>query len=229
MARCLAVLVVLVGCVTSKDIEGSDNGLLYPTIRGTVDLLRKPAPAPNRSQPLFAVEGGFTGGNGSFTEPLGTGQILRLDESLFQGPGDVRIDFRMREATLLVRAGKRLHQRINIEGIGGLGYNYFKVKANDGVEFDRKSFERFGPVLGVRLGWQALSWLEIYGRGTYLFLGPDNSSEQLEFGADFRVCNTVHLFLAYRLWRYQQEEIFESEADIDIRTDGIVLGLELRF
>lgn len=227
MVRGLVLVIVMGACAVSKDIDGSDTGLLYPTFRTTVDVFRKEPKGSSR--PLLGIEVGLSEGQGHFDEPVGPGEFIGLGPTNFNGPTTVHMDFRLREATVAARGGVRLKEKWNIEGLAGLGYNQFRLIASDGMQTEIDSQERWGPVIGARFGWQALEWLEVYARGQYLWLSTANVSEQLELGLDFRATKWLHFFTAYRTWRYTHDSFFENLADIDIRTDGVVLGVELRF
>lgn len=227
MVRGFVLVLMVAACAVSKDIDGSDDGLLYPTFRTTVQIVRKEP--KGKSRPLLGIEVGASEGMGHFDESLAVGQFLGFNGTEFRGPMPVHIDFRMREATVAARGGVRLAERWNIEGIAGLGYNQIRIRASQDGLVEAANQERWGPVVGVQFGWQALRWLELYARGQYLFLGLDNRSQQLELGVNFRATRWLHFFTAYRTWRFTHDAIFENVADVDIRTDGIVLGLELRF
>ena len=230
------LLFTLVGCATARDIEGRDRGMFLPTGRVWVNLLPEKEGDESVRGRVFGIEASATGGQGEFDIDLLSGETISAGGGTISGPATVRTEFTMIEASVAVRAGRRLGNRFNIHGIAGLGYHETKVKLTRGATRLDRSVNGIGPLLGVHIGFEATKWLEIYGRGSILFPNFNEfnlrESQQVEVGVQFNLSDAISLIAAYRLWRFQQEDFSlgpSPRTDIDIRAGGVVVGIVIRF
>lgn len=221
-----------VGCSSLHDIDGSDRTMLLPTGRAWINVLPDRPDEP-RSR-VFGIEINGTGGEGAFDIDLGIGDTISTADGSISGPTTVAVDFRMYEASIAVRGGVD-RKRFNFHGIVGLGYHSVDLDLLSARrERVATSVDEFGPLFGLHVGFEATEWLELYLRGSVLFLNLDEAlldaavSSQVELGARFSLCDTVSLIAGYRWWRYQQED-FNFSTDIDIRAGGLLVGVVVRF
>ncbi len=148
------------------------------------------------------------------------------ESTAIEGFSSLDGDYRIFEGTLGARLGGQ-YQRARFDLLTGLGYNEMKLSLSGSQSKDRES-NRLGIYLGLDVGVEAWEWLELYGRATFMALPIGASSGRHEIGARFFVHPSVGIALAYHGWRYRNDESFPN-SDIDIRTQGFLLGAEFRF
>ena len=57
---------------------------------------------------------------------------------------------------------------------------------------------------------------------------PFSQSDTLEAGISYGITPSVSLLAGYRRWRFEEEEFF-FDVDLDLRVEGIFIGLGLDF
>jgi hypothetical protein len=75
---------------------------------------------------------------------------------------------------------------------------------------------------------------EVYGRGTFSTMLHPSTSARGELGLRYSVQDTLRVFTGYRWWRYRYEEDsgpfgLSDELDVDIATEGLLVGMEISF
>ena len=119
---------------------------------------------------------------------------------------------------------------MRILGIFGVAYDHVDVDIGQGNNRVSKDRDRFGPVGGIELSWQMISRLALFARGTFAVLPSDSTSGQAEIGLDVMLNQAFSIVGGYRYWRYRLEEVTSaSDNDIDLETEGVFVGLHVRF
>ncbi len=227
----------------SKTIDAISDGIALPTFRAVfsghspqtppsqpnADTSRGgPAPAPQRVSNNVAFEISASYAGDEVEQDVAAGEVVRFDGQAFPGPTTLPFRYDMVEVSGSVRAGVDFG-RAQLAFLGGVGFNYFEgeIEGMDPRVRDREG--RLGPLVGAHLRIDLLEWLALYGRTTYLW-SITAGSGQLEGGVEFEPVEGLGLLAGYRYWRYRNTEWgSDTDSDINIVINGIVLGAEVRF
>jgi hypothetical protein len=232
----ILVLALAAACATpaNKEVTTSDGPVLYPTARVAVSFLPKSVSEGKDKHGVGEIEVDLTGTWGDGQQQLDAGERIRVGDFTRAGPATLNIDYTLFQAAAVARGGWRV-KNWEFLGFAGLGYIQSEIKVDDGVDGGRIKDDAVGPVIGLQVAWEPLKRLDVYGRAG-LLLATDVDSQQAELGVGYRVFEQGRLFLAYRWWRYEFEpDSFTAGTGddltnhIDLRTNGFVLGLEVRF
>ena len=209
-----ALVPVLLAACGGQNLVVRDTGAIFPTFRTTfLPSSRGPAPeddpgAPGprttwRSNLEFALSG--------------------VDDS-----ADNR-DYEMLEYSLAYRGGALVRKRWTFDGMIGLGYNDLDIQPLPGTS--KQNHDYYGLLVGAEIGFAATHKLGFYFRYTGLTTGVDRSGQR-EVGVSYSLTRVVRLFGGWRRWDLEIENAGLGPAgtfEIDLRTEGIVLGLGLDF
>ncbi|MHC4957111.1 MAG: porin family protein [Planctomycetota bacterium] len=224
-----------IGCATpaNKEITTSDGPIVYPTGRVAVSVLPRSTREGKTSYGIGEIEVDLSGGWGDGQQQIDAGEIIRVGDYVRSGPALLNIDYSLFQASAAFRGGWRA-KNWQFLGLGGLGYVRSKVKVNDGVDGGEVKEDSLGPLLGLQISFEPLKRFDLYGRASLLYT-DDNESQQAELGLGYSFVDWGRVFVAYRWWRYE----FEPDTvtiggndltnHLDLRTNGVVLGLEFRF
>ena len=209
----------LAGCTVSDGIEGSDD-TYFPTVRVVINDAQFADDQDPDAETRYtsAVELSVTGANGDF-DPDGT-VLTEADYSLI-------------EASVSWRGGIVVHDNLRFELVTGIGYVNADIEGMGMSGFSiSENTDRFGLLLGGRVGWEPIPRVELYARATALPLYLEALSTQLEAGVQYRPVDHVSLLLAYRRWDYESEDFgdfLSSSPQTDIELTGLTFGLVFDF
>jgi hypothetical protein len=193
---------VLAACVSGPDIDLRDEGVVVPALRVHVRPSSQPLVGPAANTAV--VEASYAAGTVAGIDDY---ELLSL-----QGRAQVGTD-----------PGEPLSARL----LGGVEFAWMRLEEGSTSAKD----EGFGPMLGTEVSWHCLEPLWLYARGTAAWCLPEMTSTQVEAGLSAWPVERCELFVAFRWWRVRREEIaiFGSDSDLDLRTDGLVLGAGIVF
>ncbi|MEE8105163.1 MAG: hypothetical protein V3T86_06480 [Planctomycetota bacterium] len=191
------------GCSSADQLKVRDEGVLFPTLRIRHEFERKgEADAP----------------------PQGWRGALELEVTGADDATEGK-EYRYVQGQLAVRV-ERAGERFDFALLAGLGYTDVSFK-NDTIDFQSTSGQ-LGGLLGLEGGVRLFPRARLYGRISTLLMPPFSQSDTIEAGISYRVSRAVHVLAGYRRWRYEEESIF-IDADLDLRAEGLFLGLGLDF
>ncbi len=208
----LALVPLLAAC-GGQDLIVRDDDAFFPTFRATYSPGRGPAPEADPDAPA---------------DPRGWGNSLEFALSGVDDSANSR-DYDMLEATFAYRGGATVRRVWAIEGLVGLGYNDLNIQPLPGVS--KQNHDYYGLFAGGEVRFAATHEIGLYFRATGLFSGVDNSS-QVELGVSYALNRVLRLFGGWRQWELELENAglgSAGEFDVDLKTQGIVLGLGLDF
>lgn len=199
---------LLVGaCGLGPDIRGKDRDALLGDARVFVNLARRPAD-PERAQPIRGIEVDVAGVRGDFTNSQ-TG----------------RADFDLLLSHVAFRFGAR-GKHVEFFGLAGVAGAHFDGRTSRGVATDD---EHLGVTGGFHFGWRATEWLVPYARVSAAQFVEDAHAVRAEAGVELRPCDALGIHAGYGYWEYEQRNSVWPEPDVDVTTQGLLVGLELRF
>lgn len=140
--------------------------------------------------------------------------------------------FSLLESSVSARGGGWGSETVQLEFIGGVAYSYLDVEVDTGGQTANPTLGRYGPLIGLQITWEVVPRVALYGRGTFAWLVPDTTSGQAELGLRLALSDNVRLIGGYRHWRYRHEDfdlMGSTQADLDVKLDGYVFGLDLSF
>jgi hypothetical protein len=120
----------------------------------------------------------------------------------------------------------------SLDFLGGLIWTRAEIEFTSGGSKLRSDRIGLGPQIGLELDYRFTPEFEAYGRATYgVLLGDLGASGQAEAGLRYKALDQLHFFLAYRHWRYRNEDILGNKGvgDLDLSSNGFLLGAEIRF
>ncbi|GAB4152587.1 MAG: hypothetical protein Fur0037_21390 [Planctomycetota bacterium] len=202
-----AAIALLAACSSGPDVSVQDHGIAMPAIRLDYMSARDSAPRGTRDSGL-GLE--VTGGGGSFAGGDGEYDLMSAQGHLYLAtPGTERF-----------RTGALL----------GLEYLSIDVsQRNSPTPIDDGG--SIGIFAGFDVGYECADRWEAYARATGTLLVPPSKSVRGELGLRFQPARSVEFFGAYRWWRLQRDDfdLLLTGADLDLHTDGPVLGMSLLF
>jgi hypothetical protein len=220
--RWIGGVLALAACTSNSTLDFEDHGILLPTLR--IELPKRATgptgapeaesagPAPSRGR--FGLCSELTYGSGSFAS--GSGDYELFSWQLFAYLGTDPAPEQPFAARLLFGT-EYLH--LDVDGAGSSG-----ATRDDGGSF--------GLAVGVETDFRCFPGGAVYARGTAGLLAPDTATARLETGLRVQPFDALELFAGYRWWRVRREDVldvFGSGLDIDMHTDGIVVGFGLVF
>lgn len=211
-AVAVAAACFLAGCASGPDANLQDHGILMPTLRFEFERAHRHRAQPADEPPRRSVGLGLevTGGGGSFAGGDGEYNLVSVQ-------GHVSLSTPTQE-------------RLRAAALLGLEYlNVDLTRQSATTEIDDGG--SFGPFAGFDVGYEVVDLLECYAHGTATALLPPSSSLRGELGLRFQPGPPLQLFLAYRWWRLQRDDVdlFGTNTDLDLHTDGVVFGMSLLF
>lgn len=205
----LAALASLAACASGPDVSLQDHGIFLPTMRFDYSTAQTQSPTEPRAR-NSGVGGELTGGRGSFAGGDGEYELVSVQGWMYLATPRLE---RLRAGALL-----------GLEYLGvDLEQRAVATEIDDGGSF--------GVLVGFDLGYEFVDRLEVYAHGTATALLPPSSSLRGELGLRWRPAPPLETFLGYRWWRLQREEagVFGVDSDLDLHTDGVVVGFGLVF
>ena len=200
-------------CTLGTDIKGTDSTPLMLAMR-----LRAPLGLEER---------------GAAKEPL---RIELAAETAFgdfrQKTSGVSTDYQLVQLGAGLRYSLSRGKEYSLDLLGGLIWNRAEIEFPSGGSKIRSDRIGFGPQVGLELDYRFTPEFEAYGRATYgVLLGDLGTSGQAEAGLRYKAMDQLHVFLAYRHWRYRNEDILGNKGvgDLDLSSNGFLLGAEIRF
>jgi hypothetical protein len=210
---------VLAACA-GQTVDVDDHGILMPTLRIEVPKhaagpsgapAAEPLPGPLPSRGPYGIDSELTYGSGSFQGGAGDYELLSWQILFYAGtdPAD----------------GNAVQARV----LFGTEFLHFDMRGA-GISDEGGSY---GVAGGFETDWLLSPVLAAYARGTGSALAVDTLALRGELGLRVQPLDQLEGFLAYRWWAVQRQDLFESllgtAVDIDLRTDGLVLGLGVVF
>ncbi len=145
------------------------------------------------------------------------------------GPG---ADFDLGSIQALARYRVLDQRRWRGAAMAGLELVDFQAAQSGSATFHR-SRTAIGPAVGIDLGWTAIDPVEVYGRGTFGALLESTSSLRGEIGLRTPIERHADIFVAYRWWQVEQEDLdillLANPRELKLRVEGLVFGMTLRF
>jgi hypothetical protein len=197
---------VLAGCTFHDAFRGTDRGATMPGARARWLVGDGSAPSdPDRVSYESTIEASFTHVDGDFTR-AGT-----------------RADYRFGNGHLAF-APEVSWRRLCLCPIAGLAYGDIEVENGTA----RASAEGLGATLGIQASWRGWRSLEPYVR--YVEAGdPEWHIARFEAGVEVGLCEQLGVQFAYARQTSRIDEVFSSNDGARIETEGLHLGLSLRF
>lgn len=140
------------------------------------------------------------------------------------------LDYNLSAAQFLLRYPLPTEPLLAVTPLLGVEALHFGTAAPNGLGLD--GFTSFGGAAGIDLRRRLLGGLSAYGRGTATWLFEPARSLRAEVGLSYVTEAQVELFAAMRWWRLSEDGVdlgLGGQRDLDLRTDGVVLGVGLRF
>jgi len=239
-------LVVLSSCNVSEDVKIHDQGVLFPTFRGSVGLIGPapgsliPIPAAARAekaagsiQPCLSIEGEFSYGSGDSSQIIAAGEHLDFRGVQFTGPAKIDSDYDLAVGEVGARGGMWIERMVGIEGIAGVAVESFDLEIESGGIRDSKRFLFVGPLVGAQLSVRPIPGITFYGRATGLpGLGGGDYVSSLkvgELGLEVMPVPWVGIFGGWRWVGLNLEHDDATRADIRMEVSGPVAGIHLAF
>lgn len=231
---CLFSLVLLGGCAgfsnfNSDDIRGRDRNGLQTSARLALDVWDVRA----------RREDGRDGG-GPVQAPWGP---VSIEFSVDAASGDFTspataswstTDYDLLEVAAAARSGTVFgaSEKLMIRGLLGVGFHHgsFDVAIPSQPNVTRDS-NRVGVVTGAEIGYRPVDALRLYGRST-IFLGLDAYSQKAEAGLEVELADSrIFVYAGWRHWTFERDDLslFSGSNNIDLRSQGLLLGLGMRF
>jgi hypothetical protein len=207
------VSALLAGCA-STDLEGSDRGVLMPTVRAVFDL-SEGGEGDQDSGPM-RFDHGFE------LAATGASDSMVLD-GVVGGPGDV--SYQALHGSALYRVGFD-GRRAAVHGLVGVGVDRVELTDNPLV---RGEEGYAGPMVGVEAELRVRDWFAPYLRLTTQVMDQGAFSQQFEIGARFPTCSAADVLVAWRSWDAEYEDLARTGQDLEVDWRGFVLGFGLRF
>lgn len=166
-------------------------------------------------------------GSGEFDQFVPAGESVALDDSIFQGPLTVELDYELSFLSAAYRLRLETAERSWLEGRVGLGVNELDATLRGVGEDDSDKLLGVGPFLGAAFVFGPADFFE-------LFLGYDftvavDSQErtigQFQLGARVDLTDRVGLLVAYRDLKYEAERDTSFRSDLDLGLSGAVVML----
>ncbi len=201
---------VVGSCGLGPDIRGEDRDALLGEARVFVDLARRPVD-PEGTRPIRGIEIEVAGVQGHFTN---------------QQTG--RADFDLLQSHVAFRLGAQA-KHVEFFGFAGVAAAHFDGRTSRGVATDD---EHLGVTAGFQFGWRATAWLVPYARVSAAQFVEDAHAVRAvraAAGVELRPSETLGLHVGYGYWEYEQNNSTWPEPDVDVTTQGLLVGLELRF
>ena len=209
----LALLLLLPACNLGTDIKGTDSTPIALALR--------------MRAPLGLEE------KGAAKEPL------RIELSAETALGDFRqkssgvsTDYQLVQLGADLRYSLSRGKDYSLDFLGGLIWNRAEIEFPSGGGRIKSDRIGLGPQVGLELDYRFTPEFEAYGRATYgVLLGDLGASGQAEAGLRYKALEQFHVFLAYRHWRYRNEDVLghQGVGDLDLSSNGFLLGAEIRF
>ncbi|MGH7149695.1 MAG: hypothetical protein ACREIU_03295 [Planctomycetota bacterium] len=227
------------GCTVSDGLEGRDRSAFFQNVRAVWSLRGEgggspasceAAGPPARPRELLALELDFAHARADTDQGLDLDDQIRLDGTIFSGPGDLRADSDFYSGSLALRGGARLAPQVAIEGLGGIAWYRLDLEVRSGGIREGDVFDSAGPMLGVQFTYEPLPALALQARGTTgVGLGADSAGVLTgELGLALEAARGVRILGAWRWWSY--DVIPEGvDSEIQLRLSGPAVGLEVRF
>ena len=234
-----ALLLAATACVgtidpAGGDVLGRDRSAWGTSARLSFDLTQVPV----RDEGPGAYD---TGSEYSYANTHGRWGPVGLEFHLDTMSGDFNApsgsnfndaDYLLFEGGLGVRGGVLIGERGNVQlrGMLGIGWTTLDLDLNAPGGTRSEDSTRIGFMQAIELGWRPREGIRAYVRGS-LFGSIDTIADRIEGGLEFDLAGReIYAFVGYRLWRFEQSDltIFNVQADVDLRSQGVFAGLGFR-
>ena len=240
------------GCNSSSEpVRGRDDDVFFPAVRVTVPFIGNertitrdlgypgagPSPEspsappgeppggapPVPAAPSLALDFDYGYGHGRSGQDLRLGQFLQLDNVVFNGPAHTSAGYDLHYFDVAVRGGVWFADRVGLEGMGGMGFQYARVEVESGGVRDTDITTRGSPLLGLQGTVKILRWLFVYGRGAWTL----GYLEAAEAGIEARPYRGVGLMGGWKWWDFETDR--DDRAALDLNFSGPFAGIHLSF
>lgn len=216
------ILVLATGCQTDQSLQARDSRSLAWSGRVNVD------PRSTRGTDALADAPRMV----SAWRPGIEVEVSYLDDSArhTSGPGRI-LDYTSVQATAAWAPEVKLWDRLSLGGrLGGgwLQHDFEHARGSAGTT--TATAAGFGLFGGAEIAVDVCPRLQVYGRYASLDL-HDHRSEYAEAGVKLGLSPSVWVFCAYRDSTLAQDSITLGPPlrELEVRTEGLVVGGELRF
>ena len=196
-------------------VEGEEDG-------------EEPSPPPI-IQPAMTFFGEYVQGRGESTQQLGPGDMITLDGRSIGGR--IRNDFDLNVGTVGLSGGLKVFDRVRLEGLVQMAAVHVDLESRRGAQKVTDDATSWGVGFGARGAWQPLEWFDIYGQWVMHVLVSDGvletSFRTYEGGIGIRPVPYVRCFAGWRRWDYDDEDSFDSRADLEMSGPTLGVGIEL--
>ncbi len=213
----VALLPALGAACASTDLEGSDRGLVFPTVRAVFDLDEEEGTEQDAGRMAFshAFEVSVTGVSDS----------MRVGGVGPGGGGSADVSYEALQGAALYRVGVA-GRRAAVHGLVGVGFDRVDLS---GDPLARGSEGYAGPMVGVEGELRVQDWFVPYLRLTAQMMDQGVVSQQFEVGLRVPTCSAADVTLAWRSWDAEYAELASTGQDLEVDWRGVVLGFGLRF
>ena len=174
----------------------------------------------------LAFELGWSGDDAE--QVLGSGEVLRLEDVTFTGPGTILHDYGLGTASFTVIQGK-IARGGGLVGLEiGANATVFDLESELAGARDGVRAETLGPLIGARVGWVTPLRVALRGRFAYTAEFPlDTSTDDAE-------TRTYELALQVPLgpwaaldagWRWKDYDSRREGSDVELDLDGLFVTL----
>jgi len=174
----------------------------------------------------------IAGGDGEAVETLAGGQVVRLNDVDFAGPGDVRLGFDHQFIGISFYGSRPLNG-FELEGELGFGRSTLDARASLGALSESAEFQGSGFYAGgsvsYQMDWPALLFYRL--RGFQGSAGGNVSTWEAQLGASLSINQTMAVSAGMQGWNYMLEPSGGPPApsDLDLTLNGPFLRLEFSF
>lgn len=201
-------------------------------ITGTSDDSAASPPRVARGQ--LALEIDYAAGIGGDDRQTNATGYVDFDGRRIPGAVTIQHNYDLHVATLGVRGGVRLFERVAIEGLGGLSVTAlrFRMRA-PGIRIQDTGVS-MGTHVGARVTVTPFPAFDLFAQGRFHVLrGLQGRRRRISLGTamvggDLHLTPTLSLFGGWRWWHYVEDVSSESDFD-DVRLSGPTFGALLRF
>lgn len=204
---CICILgAALAGCTFDDDIRGTDRSALLPSARVRWAMCQPSAPSdPERVSYQSMLAASLTHVDGDF-DRAGT-----------------RADYRVTNGHVAF-APEVSWRHVHVGPFAGLAYGDIEVESGAA----RGSADGLGGVVGIQASWRGWQPFEPYVR--YAEAGdPKWKVARFEAGVDVRVFDQVGVQFAYARQTSHIEQLFTATTGARIESEGVHVGMSLRF
>ena len=199
---------LLTGCAPGySPIEGQDSRVLFPSVLVSYPIFDRNG---LHGQSDYAVEAGVSHARGDAVQTLGSGEMISFAGTILQGPADVRQNFTLDEADVLLRARFPRQSFFFMQAMLGYRYKVLDLSLESGGLSAEQKIRNGGLAGGLGLGSRISDRLMIE---LYFLIDFNIDKGQMASGdltASYWLTPNAAITAGFRRWEYSRSSDGES-------------------